>query len=194
MALVCLLWLLVGGCSANEEDAMTTNARTFPVTVTVVQRTDGGGNDGWTYPYIDALLAEATALVGGAVTFEGAFVHTVVEDDQYTLSQRALLALYTGHTTPHMINIVISRPNTEDSAGRSNALYAHTPLLVMRARPGDTVRETALILVHELGHNMGLAHENNPLWYEGLTTDNWHEQEAGRKLLRVYRDAVVLVR
>jgi hypothetical protein len=56
----------------------------------------------------------------------------------------------------------------------------------MRARPGDTPEETAQILLHELGHCMALAHEPNPFYHDGLTTDNYWREDAGRQLLNMY--------
>ncbi len=202
LALISLLWALVG-CGGQGGDATLTHQEvfmetteapqslSFPVAFTIVERTDGSGNAMWTRQYARALLAEASRLVDYAVTFELVDVHTVENDYEYRQTQLELLSMYTGHGAPGMVNVIISRPDTEDSAGRSRPWRAHTPLFVMRARPGDTITDTALIFLHELGHNLGLAHESNPFYGDGLTTDNYHMEDTGRQLLRIYRNSVI---
>lgn len=160
------------------------------VNVTIVTRTSGAGNDLWSDAYIDRLLAEATRLVHGVVVFSRGHTRIEADDSVYAMNQGQLLQHYGQHPVPHAINVIISRPDTEDSAGRSRPWYAHEPLFVMRARSGDTITDTALIYLHELGHNLGLAHESNPFYQDGLTTDNYWMEDAGRQLLSIYVDDI----
>jgi hypothetical protein len=155
----------------------------LPVHVTVITRSSGAGNDLWTEAHIRQVLGEATRLVEGVVSFQLTYSRIEADDSAYVLNQGQLLQRYGQHPTPRVLTVIISRPDTEDSAGRARTLYAHKPLVIMRARPGDTPEETAKILLHEYFHTLGLGHEPNPFYGDGLTTDNAHESDAGRQLM-----------
>jgi hypothetical protein len=159
------------------------DTRTYPVAVTIVTRGDGTGNEMWTPYFLDELLTEASGLVDNIVTLSLEDYRTDASDFRYSRTQRELLDLYGPHPRPGMLSIIISRPDTEDSAGRTRPWQAVTPLIIMRARPGGGLTDTALILTHELGHTFGLAHEPIPFDEGGLTTDNWHTRPEGRLML-----------
>lgn len=199
-----LLWIaflgviaFMMGCGASGGEQMDhgqlvaeerTGQPEVAVIFDIVHREDGTGNEDWTDDYIQQLLAEAQRLAGGAVTFTLSHAAHNLMEGWWHFSQGQLLQAYehNRYASRHVINVIISPPDTEDSAGVSRPYYAHTPLFVMRARLGGTLTETARIFLHELGHNMGLAHKSTPFYQDGLTTDNYWLHDAGRQLLSLY--------
>ncbi len=194
MAIVAVLWLMVGcgGEGANttvvvqpphtppqapivtdaeEEPA----ARPFPLVVNVIDFTNGTVNAAPTRAYVLALLTEVNTLVEHVVTFQD------VTPALSPAQQRELFATYTHPDAAGSIIVAMSLPETP-----------LVRLFHLRALPGDGVYETALVWLHQLFHVVGLEHEPSFLFQEEITADNAHEEDAGRQLLIMYRDTVVL--
>lgn len=94
--------------------------------------------------------------------------------------QYTLLKKYRHIGVPKYITSVISGPNTVDAAGLTYLQYTKKPMFVMRSRYNSgkaqyssrALRNTALIFLHELAHNMRLTHCKRG--QKSLCTDNLH--------------------
>lgn len=167
-------------------------APSLPVQVLVLTREDGTGNPLWTRGYVEELLDTASAQLGHAVTFSLATYTTVPESYLYALPQGALLSYALTASLPGHLTIVVSRPDTEDTAGhtlQATRPGRRIPYLVMRSRAADWqgIDDTARILLHELGHNAGLFHRPESFLDDGgLHTDNTWTREDGLVFLATY--------
>jgi hypothetical protein len=160
----------------------------------VVVRTDeGAGNALWSYSWMNAVLVEATIQAQGVVQFSLAILDEVRDTSAYTMSQAALLARQAHDAAPGRLTVIISSPFTADSAGISVVERSLAPLLVMRARGlgRESLSETAAILLHELGHCQGYAHEAQPFLGRDLTTENYLLREDGLADFALWVRAVV---
>lgn len=168
----------------------------LPVLVFVVTRDDGTGNLLWTQGYTEELLDTASALVGHAVTFTLAQYALVTATALYGGNQGALLPLARAQRSHGALAIVISRPDTTDSAGVTDQATKGgrtDPYFVMRSRHTDWsgINATAAILLHELGHNMGLYHKPETFLDDGAVhTDDWWLREDGIHLFTAYTQRI----
>ena len=165
------------------------------VRVLVVHRADGTGNTLWTPLFVGELLRAAQRAVGGQARFELLGYEMQLDDTLYALPQLQLLyrALPTLQARG-LLTVVISGAETQDSAGVSAIGYDPAPLVVMRSRDtvwgAETARETAEILLHEIGHQMGLRHTAQPLIGLPWTTDSYWGTPEGRAYLATWAAAL----
>lgn len=170
---------------------------TLPVRVLVIARADGTGNPLWTRGYVEELLDTASAQVGHAATLALASYEVLAGSHLYNLDQGGLIPLAQAESRPGWLTIVVSRPDTEDSAGQAvqaHGLTRRNPHLVMRSRHADWrgIAATAHILWHEMGHNMGLYHQPEAFLDDGgLHTDNWWTRDDGLACLARYARRVL---
>jgi hypothetical protein len=152
---------------------------TLAVHTTVLYTSEGGGNPLWEPEWIDAMLATATTLVQHAVTFRQAPTSMGLADDAtYALNQTQLLARFLRSRAKRRLTLVISRPNTEDTAGLALQGPQLRPIIVMRAR-GDalTLDAIARIFLHEVAHCAGSLESD---------ADTMLDTDAGRAQLRAW--------
>jgi hypothetical protein len=162
---------------------VNTDTTTLTVHTTVLYASDGGGNPLWEPEWIDAMLATATTLVQHAVTFRQAPLSMgLAEDATYALNQTQLLARFLRSRAPRRLTLVISRPNTEDTAGLALQGPQLRPIIVMRAR-GDalTLDAIARIFLHEVAHCAGVLESD---------AETIQDTEIGRALLRAWVTSV----
>lgn len=165
-----------------SSQALTVAAPLLAVHLTVVTRSDGSGNPLWTPAYAQRVLDAATALTKGAIIFEVASLVPLAEDGTYALNQAPLLALVRPLRRPGVLTVVLSRPDTTDSAGLSTIQRTIEPLIVMRAREDETTdpETVARILLHEVGHQMNLQHVALPSLGVPWDADTWYTVDEGQ--------------
>lgn len=175
--------------ATNTEHNIAVNPTpVLPVRVIVMRNNEGLGNTIWTSEWLDYILGEAEGLLHNRVMLALAGLEYHHSTTDYQLEQAPLYAKYRTQGTPGILTLVISHPFTEDSAGLTDIRGGSAPVIVMRARGfgRESVKEVAAILLHELGHVLGLSHEPNPFFGDWLTTENYAESEDGIQLLLDY--------
>lgn len=162
---------------------------TLPVRILVVTRTDGTGNPLWTKGYIAELLDTASAMTGHTAVFTLASNEAIANDRAYASTQEGLLPTARSLARPGVLTILVSRPDTEDYAGltdQAGPKGSRAPFLIMRSRhtTWEGINATAAILLHELGHQMGLHHKPEAFLDDGhIHTDDWWTRDEGLALL-----------
>ena len=165
------------------------------VRVLVTHRADGTGNALWTPLFTGEVLRAAQKAVVGQVRFELVGYEAQLDDTLYALPQlqllyRVLLKL----RERGILTMVVSGEETTDSAGVSTIGWELAPVVVMRARETDwgpwTARATAEILLHEMGHQMGLRHTAQPLIGLPWTTDSYWGAPEGLVYLATWAAAL----
>ena len=142
-------------------------AITVKVDLRVVTRADGTGNPLWTREFATRVLEEATSLAHADLHFELTSYAAVRDDELFAArKQGPLLDWLEPNATPGRLSVFISNSSTVGSAGLAplnSAALGLRPLLVMRSRKNKgneaDVYECASILLHELGHTFGYAHD-----------------------------------
>lgn len=171
----------------------TLGSTTIPVDVWVMTRNDGTGNELWDYQYTQNMLWHASAQVDFTVSFWLRSFDYDSNTDDYDLNQGPLLSYLRSLRTPSVITVVISNPNTTDSAGVSFVQYSNQPFLVMRSRFQDWsgLDPTSHIFLHELGHNMNLQHwPQDRLGLPFHADDYWQRQDGRQYLLQYARSLI----
>lgn len=188
-----LITACVLACTAEPPQEASTAGNllagpSVPVDVWVVRRSDGTGNPLWNELYIENLLWQASVQTNFTVHFWLQNLTLYDDTATYTLNQLPLLSFLRDLRIPRVITVVISNPETTDSAGSSFAEYTARPYFVMRSRLPDEsgLIPTALIFLHELGHNMNLQHTPQ-VWLDlPFSTDDYWQRDDGRQYLRHY--------
>jgi hypothetical protein len=200
-----LILAALNGCTP-EGDPMQPTERPAPVVIApaapvsmsvrlvIMFHDDGTGNQRWDGAWDEVVLSEAERLTGNTVRFDLTLLWWTNDDELYAMNQGELLAI-DNHPPPWQwrmpgfLTILISNPDTPDSAGVSSMSGGGiAPWFVMRSRPGDTPEDTARILLHELGHQIGYEHIPNPfLGYED-TADTYFLTDSGRLMLRTWAE------
>jgi hypothetical protein len=138
------------------------------------------------------MLAQATTAVGGAVTFAHQATIMLPDPEAYALMQAELWVRELPLRQRGVCTVVLSNPLTSDSVGFAAIDFTDAPYFVMRARAGEEdAVHTAAIFLHELGHQMRLRHEPQPVAGLPWTTDDYWRDAAGRTYLADYVNFVV---
>lgn len=159
-----------------------------PVHMKVVQRSNGTGNELWEPKFIQAMLQRASDVGQGRFSFSLQSVSPIKDDAQYAMEQWPLLA----HWNPKVdtrasgeIFAYVSHPTTADAVGLSWIQVLYTPIIIVRGRQDqynsfEFLNNTALVFLHEMGHESNLNHSNGvdplhtdafdqPVWLEHVT-------------------------
>lgn len=166
------------------------------VDVFILTRADGSGNPLWTRGYVEELLDTASAMVGETASFQLASYTLVPEPHLYAGLQSDVLPFARAERQRGRLTLVISRPDTADYAGLTDQAGPQgrpDPYLVMRSRHMDWsgINATAAILLHEIGHNLGLYHKPEPFLDSGAPhTDDWYTRTDGLRHLATYLEII----
>jgi hypothetical protein len=154
----------------------------LPVDVLVLTDTQRAGNALWEPQsgFLALVLAAAEQTLADTVHLALESVATTSDPEGYRMEQWEVLRRYRHLRVPGRLLLVVSGPNTQETAGFSYTIRSDAPYVVLRAREQSlaAVADTAAILVHELGHNFGLTHDGV------VHADNYHALPAGREALR----------
>ncbi len=135
------------------------------VNIHVARNDNGTGNAIWTDSFINAVISKINFLLKGNIIFNLNQKTNINDSNLYSkLSQESF-----GNDLVHLrrftqITAVVSNPATNDAAGQAlNIRYNYEPFFAMRSRKNNgsdaDALEVAQIFLHELGHNMGMAHD-----------------------------------
>lgn len=162
----------------------------LPVDVLILTDARGHGNTLWEPQsgFLPLVISGAEQALAGTVHFTLESVATTSDPEGYRMEQWEVLRRYRHLRVPGRLLFVVSGPDTQDTAGFSYTIRSDAPYVVIRARVQSlaAVDDTAAILVHELGHNLGLTHDG------ALHADNYHALPAGREALRTWLTREVL--
>ena len=162
----------------------------LPVDVLILTDAQGHGNALWASQsgFLALVLATAEQTLAGTVRLALESVATTSDPEGYRMEQWEVLRRYRHLRVPGRLLLVVSGPDTQETAGFSYTIRSTTPYVVLRAREQSlaAVADTAAILVHELGHNLGLTHDGV------VHADNYHALPAGREALRAWLTGEVL--
>lgn len=198
---VLVLACVITGCSGpggHEAPSQRTHAPeaaqgalpVLPVDVLILTGAPAQDNALWEPQgaFLPLVLAHAAQALAGAAHLTLESVATFADPEGYTMEQWAVLRRYRHLRVPGRLLVVVSGPETRESAGFSYTLRTDAPYLVLRARWQDRTAalDTAHILLHELGHNLGLTHEG------ALHADNYSQLPEGLTALRVWLEEEVL--
>lgn len=151
----------------------------LPVDALILTDAQGHGNALWEPQggFLAMVLAAAEQALAGTVHFTLESVATTSDPEGYRMEQWEVLRRYRHLRVPGRLLLVVSGPDTQDTAGFSYTIRSDAPYVVLRAREQSlaAVADTAAILLHELGHCQGYTHDSVP-----LHTDNYWSREDGR--------------
>jgi predicted Zn-dependent protease len=118
--------------------------------------------------YQNKSLEAATKLLKGRTDFQvNQSLKIANQRDYDTLSQNSILRKYRGHGVARQITTVVTNQRAKDANGMAYISNSSTPFFVMKTYASyigkqptsQEYRTNALIILHELGHNMmGLRH------------------------------------
>lgn len=198
VVVITLLLSLIMGCAPQHEQRDPVNTPqtvgkgilSLPVDVLILTDAQGHGNALWEPQsgFLPLVLSGAEQVLAGTVRFALESVATTSDPEGYRMEQWEVLRRYRHLRVSGRLLLVVSGPDTQETAGFSYTIRSDAPYMVLRAREQSlaAVADTAAILVHELGHNLGLAHEGV------LHADNYHQLPAGREALRTWLTGEVL--
>ena len=170
-----------GSSAAGGHISEPSGSPVIPVDVFVLTRSDGTGNEYFSEDYSRRMLDRASEYASDRMDF--VLRHFIaMPDEKYEDNQTLVFLRYRNLVMPGFVSVVISQPYTTISAGVSaqrDANQTTTPFLVMRSRnpyrerfgttggevfapigSAEDIDEVARIFLHELGHNMGLGHND----------------------------------
>lgn len=183
------LWFVGGaGCGVGDEGGRHGGLYEEEVDVTVrvlvVTRGDGTGNELWSPAFVQHVLHEVWMRTDTHLTWDMLAYDTVADDRLYAMSTLELLSWSLSRLRePGMVTVVVCNPETADGAGRATIERTRAALVVMRSRVREhgeeAVQSAAGIFLHELGHQMGFRHSDDPKREGRLTADNYWVTEEG---------------
>lgn len=163
----------------------------IPVLFYIMTDNAGRGNDKWlTKDYTDKVIAEVNRIYDSRfVTFVVRAKYVYKDTDLYEKSQHKLLNKFNDYAIPGSLSIVISSEDYDgSSSGLTRGSITRAPLFIMRSRYNgiyehgpryfgskQAINATALLITHELGHEMGLKHKEDIKRSKGeiLHTENY---------------------
>lgn len=163
------------------------------VNIVVLKNSKDQGNTKWTNTsYVNGFLQQAS-LKDPKADFSLKSLSIKKDDKLYnSLDQLPALNLATNLARKSEITVVITNENTNKSAGLAWDRLRYNPVLAMRSRnygsdqySTNVMALDAAIFLHELGHNMGLAHTG------AINTDNFYRIPAGINFADKYYEKLV---
>lgn len=140
----------------------------LPVHIRVITQADGAGNELWDASFIKTMLQRASDIGQGNFTFSLQSIEGIKDTPQYNMSQWDVLRTWNPRLDTRKsgeIVAYISHPTLAGTDGLSWIQTLYTPIIVMRARQATykdfaLLHNTALIFLHEMGHESNLDHDN----------------------------------
>ena len=172
MLIAMAMCMIAVACSNSHNDNVeSVDSHSVYVDVYVITKVDGTGNEWWSHGSITDMLDKVSSISG--VSFTVGTITEYASDQYYVMNQKELLYNWTFRIVGR-VTVVVSNPDTVDSAGRAFVNHTQSPLIIMRERfeNGVSLNHAPLIFLHELGHNIGLTHESLPFNTDTYYTDD----------------------
>lgn len=140
-------------------------APTAKVRFFVLRDNGGKGNAIWTHDYVKKVTKQATIRTGGEVLLVTDTYKNIKSSIDYNEKKQKTVGLRNKDLAQFTkISALISNPKPTGSAGTAlNISSNFEPYFVMQSRikngSAKDINSTAAILLHELGHNMGMTHD-----------------------------------
>jgi len=137
----------------------------------------------WTEEVITDLLDHVSIQTGVHFNLTGLSFFSEKEFAKYCgLEQYVLISVLDFLRQQGVFVLVLTSEKRSMSKGFTTVEYQLRPLIMMRA--GSSKQESVDILLHELGHQMGLKH--SPTDSQSLTTDDYLSSQIGRDYFLTY--------
>ncbi len=139
-------------------------APTAKVNIHILRKDDGSGNPLWTDDFVKSVVRFLTSITLGNVKFVLNTKTNIKNTEDYNAKSQDHSEKYAGLREFTKITTIITNPNTTDSVGTAyNINYNYEPFFASRPsvdRPtvDAKAKHEAEVIMHELGHNMGMKH------------------------------------
>lgn len=154
-------------------------APTAKVNIHILRKDDGTGNPLWDDVFVKSVVRFLTSITLGNVKFVLNTKTNIKNTDDYNSLSQDHLEKYANLREFTKITTIISNPNTTDAVGKAfNINYNYEPFFASRPSVSITTvdgkaKHEAEVMLHELGHNMGMKHNYD----KTVHMDNYYYME-----------------